>query len=166
MTMKVYRYPADMEAVSENADYVGDYSNYELDVYQELPILPEEFYELMGKAGLGDDTDIPLVVYVLDDPKDIEDIQASSFGGGEFWNGEFSSYDDKYFLVAGEYGVGMFIAPVEFKEAIVEHINRQEESEDIGKDESKYVGSSKDGKPKYSVELSSASKKMFDKLYK
>lgn len=164
--MKVYRYPNNFEQVSEMAEHIGSYSNYEEDVYAELPVLPEEYQEVLVKGGFDSTIDFPMVVYTLDDPNDIEDIDVNTFHGATFGAGDFSFYDENYFVAGSEYGASVFIAPIEYKEAIVEHLNRQsyEEEEDIHADYSKYVGSSK--KRSTNIELSTASKKLFDKLYK
>jgi len=130
--IKAFRYPETLnEEAQESLEYSEDYSNYVQDEYLKLPVLPEEFHKVINAIAGDENGEIsfPMVVYTIDEEMDIPNMNLGSLGGGGFYNGEFSSYTDKYFIACPEYGMGTVIAPIEMRELLVEHFNTEEEYE-------------------------------------
>ena len=134
--IKVFRYPEALDAteeIQENLEYIGDYSNYEQDVFAELPVVPEDVKKALDKIisvdGNTPSNEFPMVVYMCETIEDINKMETASMGGGGFYNGEFSYYTDDYYLAFPEYGAGVIVVPIDFREELVRHINALEEAE-------------------------------------
>jgi len=136
MAVKVYRYPENPKEMSEDFEFIGDYTNYNEDEFEQLPYIGNEFPEIVKKFDKTFDNSVT-VVYKCDTLEDVKKAYPNYDKGGEFYGGEFSFSTPSYYVINPEWGNTVIVVPKNLKKDVVKYIKNLEREEEL-KSEKEY----------------------------